>query len=324
MSEKQSVPEEEFGIGAVVERTGLTAPSIRMWEKRYNVVEPRRSETNRRLYSLADVERLTLLKRLTDRGHSIRTIAQLDTDQLKKRLGDSMQANQSREVLEGVLKPAKIVLVGMGLENFVRDEELFGVQVVGEFGDLDEAKETDILAKADLLVISTESLFPEILPTLRNLVERTGVARVIIVYRFISKKTATVLAKSISGVTLVKAPVTASQIRRECLVQLNEIRGEGYPLRFTDPGPVPDRLYDAEQLIRLARLSSAVECECPQHMASLLQSLCAFEKYSDDCEDRNPEDALLHSYLHRTTAKARRSMEEALRHLILTEGIDFE
>ena len=59
-------------------------------------------------------------------------------------------------------------------------------------------------------------------------------------------------------------------------------------------------------------------------MASLLQSLCAFEKYSDDCEERNPEDALLHSYLHRTTAKARRSMEEALRHLILTEGIDFE
>ena len=53
----------------------------------------------------------------------------------------------------------------------------------------------------------------------------------------------------------------------------------------------------------------------------LLQSLSAFETYSQECEDRNPEDALLHAFLHRTTAHVRRIMEEALRHLVRVEGI---
>ena len=90
------------------------------------------------------------------------------------------------------------------------------------------------------------------------------------------------------------------------------------------PGPIPDRLYDADQLARLSRISSTIECECPQHMAELLKGLTAFEKYSQECEDRNADDSLLHAFLHRTTAHVRRTMEEALRHLIQSEGLKIE
>ena len=89
-------------------------------------------------------------------------------------------------------------------------------------------------------------------------------------------------------------------------------------------GAIPERLYDANQLVKLTQVASAVECECPQHMAGLLQSLSAFETYSQECEDRNPEDALLHAFLHRTTAHVRPIMEEALRHLVRVEGIRVE
>lgn len=60
---------------------------------------------------------------------------------------------------------------------------------------------------------------------------------------------------------------------------------------------------------------------CPQHLAGLLQSLIAFENYLMECDDRNPQDALRHAYLHRTTVKARRAMEETLHDVARIEGI---
>ena len=48
-------------IKVVENRTGLTAHTIRVWEKRYEVVAPGRSSGGHRLYSDRDVERLMLL-----------------------------------------------------------------------------------------------------------------------------------------------------------------------------------------------------------------------------------------------------------------------
>ncbi|MGB5288347.1 MAG: MerR family transcriptional regulator [Ignavibacteriaceae bacterium] len=41
----------KYPIKVVSQMTGLSVHVIRAWEKRYNVVEPDRSDTNRRLYS---------------------------------------------------------------------------------------------------------------------------------------------------------------------------------------------------------------------------------------------------------------------------------
>ena len=71
-------------INAVVRRTGLSAHVIRIWEKRYAAVEPERTATNRRLYSDEQVERLLLLREITQAGQSIGYVAQLPTDQLKQ------------------------------------------------------------------------------------------------------------------------------------------------------------------------------------------------------------------------------------------------
>jgi MerR family transcriptional regulator, light-induced transcriptional regulator len=66
----------------VTRRTGLSADLLRAWERRYEVVKPSRSESGRRLYSDADIERLRLLYRATLAGRSIGQVAELPTDAL--------------------------------------------------------------------------------------------------------------------------------------------------------------------------------------------------------------------------------------------------
>lgn len=71
-------------IKIVAQRTGLSAHVIRIWEKRYGAVEPERTGTNRRLYSDEQIERLSLLRDITQRGHSISHVAKLPTEKLRE------------------------------------------------------------------------------------------------------------------------------------------------------------------------------------------------------------------------------------------------
>lgn len=64
-------------IQVVTRRTGLSVDVVRVWEKRYGVVEPTRTPTGRRLYSDAHIERLRLLGLATLAGYSIRQAAAL-------------------------------------------------------------------------------------------------------------------------------------------------------------------------------------------------------------------------------------------------------
>jgi DNA-binding transcriptional MerR regulator/methylmalonyl-CoA mutase cobalamin-binding subunit len=73
-----------YGIKAVSRSTGLSAHVIRIWEKRYDAVKPNRTDTNRRLYSEEQIERLNLLRELTGAGHSIGAVAKLPSVELRK------------------------------------------------------------------------------------------------------------------------------------------------------------------------------------------------------------------------------------------------
>lgn len=66
-----------YPVRLVALRTGLTPHVLRAWERRYGVVSPARTEGGQRLYSDLDIERLRLLRRLTERGHAISRIASL-------------------------------------------------------------------------------------------------------------------------------------------------------------------------------------------------------------------------------------------------------
>ncbi len=74
----------------VVHRTGLSAHVIRVWERRYQVVTPQRTGTNRRAYTDADIERLRLLAQLTNSGQSIGFLANLPTEHLQRLTAESV------------------------------------------------------------------------------------------------------------------------------------------------------------------------------------------------------------------------------------------
>ena len=82
MTPPSALTTPRYPVRLVAIRTGLTPHLLRAWERRYQVVTPTRSEGGQRLYSDLDVERLRLLRRLTDRGHAIGRIADLPLDEL--------------------------------------------------------------------------------------------------------------------------------------------------------------------------------------------------------------------------------------------------
>ena len=65
-----------------VRRTGLTSHVIRVWERRYQAVEPERTATNRRLYSEADIDHLCMLHQAIRQGHQIGQLAHLSLSEL--------------------------------------------------------------------------------------------------------------------------------------------------------------------------------------------------------------------------------------------------
>ena len=65
----------QYSIRIAAQQSGVPASLIRVWEHRYCALSPCRSETNRRQYCDEDIRRLKLLRQLTDRGHSISSIA---------------------------------------------------------------------------------------------------------------------------------------------------------------------------------------------------------------------------------------------------------
>ena len=82
---KQSSEKAERGhsIKIVAQRTGVSSHVIRVWERRYSAVTPRRTDTNRRLYSDDEIERLKLLAEATQVGHAISNIATLNDEDLR-------------------------------------------------------------------------------------------------------------------------------------------------------------------------------------------------------------------------------------------------
>lgn len=71
-------------IGVVVERTGISSHVLRAWERRYDVVRPARGDREGRLYSDADIERLTLLRRAVGGGRPLKATAALTNPELRK------------------------------------------------------------------------------------------------------------------------------------------------------------------------------------------------------------------------------------------------
>ena len=65
-------------ISSVERETGLSKDTLRVWERRYGFPTPERDANGERLYAPIQVQRLTQIKRLMDRGHRPGKLLALD------------------------------------------------------------------------------------------------------------------------------------------------------------------------------------------------------------------------------------------------------
>ena len=90
-----------YPIRYVAQQTGLSTHVIRVWEKRYQAVVPKRTESNRRMFCGKDIERLRMLKTAIKIGHSISQIAGLSFEELmqlvKLDISDASRVSTARE-----------------------------------------------------------------------------------------------------------------------------------------------------------------------------------------------------------------------------------
>lgn len=86
----------KYRIGAVSRLTGLSADVVRVWERRYGAIRPRRSEGGSRLYSDADIARLRQLRQAVEFGHAISQVANLPDSELEQ-LAVPMRATKALE-----------------------------------------------------------------------------------------------------------------------------------------------------------------------------------------------------------------------------------
>lgn len=79
-----------LSIAAVERDTGLSKDTLRVWERRYGFPSPRRDELGERAYSLAEVDRLRIIKRLLDAGHRPGRVVPMAMDQLQTLAGQTV------------------------------------------------------------------------------------------------------------------------------------------------------------------------------------------------------------------------------------------
>lgn len=104
-----------FSIKDLENLSGIKAHTIRIWEKRYNVLQPMRTDTNIRLYDLASLQKLLNITLLHDHGYKISKIAAYSEDKIPSLVREITSSKNAKNHAISAFK--------MAMMNF--DQELF-------------------------------------------------------------------------------------------------------------------------------------------------------------------------------------------------------
>lgn len=324
MTEKAQGNSPSYRIGAVSRLTGVPADTLRVWERRYSVVTPFRAESGTRLYGPEDVGRLTLIKRLVDRGDAISSVANLSLAQLRDRVSGADLSEP--EGAPG--RPCRVAVLGAALSDRLSREgpALQGLELVGLFDSPQPFLASVRDLAPDLVLFDYPTVQPDQAREVGNLLAFSGATRGLLIYGFATR--ATLERLDARRVLTKRAPVDAAELRRWCLALHQSGRPgggrspDGSEAPEVDIGlPIPSRRFTDRELAQIATASTTVRCECPYHLVDLVSALAAFEAYSEECEIRHADDAALHAFLNASTAHARSIMETALAKVVAAEGI---
>ncbi len=312
-------------IGAVSAISGVPVPTLRVWEARYAAFAPLASSGGHRHYSDDDVLRATLLRRLTAYGHAISSIANLDPESLNALVlqhstdhppafGDALAGQSLQVAVVGLAMAAQLSALKFKAALFPRQ-----LQLVAISEDLEVALRSPAQAHPHILVVQVNSLHALVQAALQRLTQQAGVVHVIVCYRFGQEAVAQSLRQS--GVILRRGPVSDFELADLLCSVIRPASAESVRQPLLSE-VIPPRKYSDATLGRMASTSTNVLCECPRHVSELISQLVSFEAYSQECLNKNEQDAHLHAYLCSVAGSARALFEQALEKVALHEGLD--
>ena len=97
-----------FSIKDLEHLSGVKAHTIRIWEKRYNLFKPKRTETNIRYYSLESLQKLLNVTFLYNNGYKISKIAKIDNDEIAMVVREIAMHNNADEQAMNTFKLAML------------------------------------------------------------------------------------------------------------------------------------------------------------------------------------------------------------------------
>lgn len=104
-----------FSIKDLENLSGIKAHTIRIWEKRYDILQPMRTDTNIRLYDLASLQKLLNITLLHDYGYKISKIATYPQEKIPSLVREIISSKTAKSHAISAFK--------MAMMNF--DQELF-------------------------------------------------------------------------------------------------------------------------------------------------------------------------------------------------------
>ena len=313
--------DSSFGIGTVSRLTGIPVDTLRIWERRYGAIVPRRSVQNRRFYSRADVARLLLIKQLVELGEPVGSVVQLGEMELRTRLEAHDDFQRQLTAAGGGIEaaaPLTALVYGEVLSHQMRQwtDQLTGMNIVGCFDVFGDFERTLTASRPDVAILEFPALRQEALQRISALLAHGQCRQWIVVYAFAASAVLERLRRL--GVRLLRAPVTPAVLLETVL---NAVGGPTPWVPAEPKGTVVPRRYDGRALAEIAALDPGLRCECPRHLVDLVARLQAFEQYSLDCEINSSRDAAVHARLYEMTAQARAMLEAALGYVLDSEGI---
>ncbi|MBP2832314.1 MerR family transcriptional regulator [Aquimarina sp. U1-2] len=107
---------QTFSIKDLENLCGVKAHTIRIWEKRYNLLSPNRTDTNIRTYNLKSLQKLLNVTYLVNSGYKISRISKLNEQEINEYVRSIVTDNSTKSQ---AINSLKIAMLNYDLELFL-------------------------------------------------------------------------------------------------------------------------------------------------------------------------------------------------------------
>jgi DNA-binding transcriptional MerR regulator len=290
--------------------TGLKPDTLRVWERRYSLGASYKSPTGRRQYTQTDLDHLQLVAALVQSGARIGEIASSERKTLERLVE---LRGEGRQLPSDLPKP-RVLFIGSKLASWLDSHQgcLSGVDAQVAAESLAGVRPEDLadIGALDVLVVEITHVGNESMQRLDEL--RTALAphTVLVMHEQCSERWMEELVKRQTA--HLAFPPEAGELAfflSQTIAEKTTKEGVNTLADLVTPRP---RMFDEAQLNEARKLKSRINCECPQHITSLIEQLADFEAYSAECSVEDWQDAAVHATIYALTSQARWLMEKAL------------